>query len=350
MAAWSSSLRRSSASTRVKPTNALTLRSLSTASTVAYDGTRYTYAVTARNATGGALHTSAARSVTWQATGKPAAWGAWTASATGANGTIDVSYTVPASRGATSKVSLYVNGTPRSMPAGATSTSTPGSTTLTGLTNGTTHSLYLRVCNESNACTQSSTLTAVPYGPLSNPTLSLTRSGNVVSYTASGNGNGKSATLSVSSNQLPARSTTGAGAMTLTDSRDVGYSATVTVTVTLSDGARGTRTVSESITTPPRPPERTVQPYNAGNAGYPSGCERGYYGGGGCRYVGVRTSGFTGTYSCTFQFSRTDGTGISGTLGTKQFTGSGSFNSFYFLGYQSVVTATCDGVSGSVNW
>jgi len=86
---------------------------------VAYDGTKYMYSVTAENATGGQEHTSVVLSTTWKAVGSPAAWStvggasALSVTATGTDGQLEVSVLKwPAARDAAG--SLYVvvkNGT-----------------------------------------------------------------------------------------------------------------------------------------------------------------------------------------------------------------------------------------------
>ena len=42
---------------------------------------------------------------------------------------------------------------------------------IDGLSNGQAYGMQLRVCNEGGACSTSSTVTATPYGPLGDPTL-----------------------------------------------------------------------------------------------------------------------------------------------------------------------------------
>ena len=133
--------------------------------------------------------------------------------------------------------------------------------------------------------------------------------------------------------------------MTLTDSRDVGYSATVTVTVTLSDGARGTRTVFESITTPPRPPDPATVTVTRGSLKNVDGCKATW-----CAYVMVTTKNFAGTTTCHISGSDLYGAwGTSWTQGGNETKDSGRF----YGGHSITVTCTGGGVTMSgtnSNW
>ncbi|MBM6402444.1 fibronectin type III domain-containing protein [Phycicoccus sp. MQZ13P-5] len=66
----------------------------------------------------------------------------------------------------------------------------------------------------------------------------------------------------------------------------------------------------------------------------------------GCRWIAVRTSGFSGGVSCSFQL---DGRGVSGWSGMSMG-GNATKESDNFYGGTGRVTATCDGVSDSLNW
>ena len=317
---------------------------------VTYDGSAYTYSVTATNATGGATHTSAPVSQSFTATGKPAAWGAITARATGSDGAIQLSYTVPASRGASSVVTLHGAGNARSMSSGSGTSSTSFSNVgISGLSNGQSYSVYLRVCNEANACTQSSAVSVTPYGPLANPSLSVRVDGRNVIWSATGNGNGRNAQLSVSG--AGSRTVSGAaGLSTGSVTTDVGWSTSVTITATLSDpaGGRTPRTVSQTVRTgaEPPPPKR-VTVWEGDQIGYwPANCSRGHYRGGQCTYVGITTSGFGNeTYTCTISNSS------GGTFGGRYTrTGDASFQTGTYNGERTTIYVTCGGVTGSKSW
>lgn len=264
---------------------------------VTYDGSTYTYSVTAVNATGGAAHTSAAVTKTFQATGKPAAWSAPSATATGADGTLSISFTVPASRGARSVVTLYGAGGPPTMASGSSTTSTAfNGVTLAGLTNGQGYAMHLTVCNENNACSQSPTFSATPYGPLADPTLKVTVNKDTITWSASGSGNGRSATLTVD-DTAGSPSTTGAGSLSLgPTTRTIGFGKTVTVTATLSDpnGGRSTRTARVTVTTEaaPPPPDPTVT-VTRGVLRKGSQCSADW-----CAEIITTTKDFSGTVTC----------------------------------------------------
>ena len=317
---------------------------------VTYDGTTYTYAVTATNATGGAAHTSAPVGQTITATGRPAAWGAISATATGSNGAVQLSYTVPPSRGSSSVVTLHGAGAVRSMSAGSgTSATSFSNVPLTGLTNGQSYSLYLRVCNEANACTQSGATSVTPYGPLADPTLNVSVSGRTVTWSASGSGNGRNAQLSVSG--AGSQSSSGAGSISVGPvTSDAGWNASVTVTATLSDpaGGRTARTVTRAVTTgPPPPPPKTVTVWQGSQIGsYPTNCAYGHYQGGQCTYIGYTTSGFGGeTYTCTIA----NGSGYNFSV-RDTHTGDVRFQSAAYNGENTTIHVTCGGVRGSRAW
>lgn len=332
------------------------LTGTSVADSLTYDGSSYTYAVTATNATGGPSHTSAALSKQFTAMGKPAAWGAWSATATGVNGQLSLSYTVPPSRGGSSTVTLTGAGGTRTMAAGSgTSSTTFNGVLVGGLTNGQGYALQLRVCNEGGACSASSTVSATPYGPLSDPTLNASANADTITWSASGNGNGRNAVLRVS-DSVGTPSVQGAGALSLpSTTRTVGYSKTVTITATLSDpaGGRATRTVSRQVTTgpappPPKPPDppqpvRTVTVWKGSRA---VGKECTYYAdGGACFHVGITTANFSGTYQCTIL-----GTHNNRVFSTVTYTGDTRRENSAYYGFDATVVVNCDGVRGSLKW
>ena len=110
---------------------------------MAYDGTVYQYAVSATNKNGEG-RTTAGPAASWSAVGVPAPWGSWTVGPTGQNAEGTASFEVPASRGGTSKVRVFVNGD------SAKEIDARGPQTLTfGVpTNDRSYSVQLEVCNE----------------------------------------------------------------------------------------------------------------------------------------------------------------------------------------------------------
>lgn len=342
-------LTRSGGSAEAKSWSGLT--GTSVADRVPYDGSTYTYSVTATNATGGEGHTSASVSRTFKAVGKPAAWGGWSARATGTNGQLALTYSVPPSRGGSSTVTLIGAGGNRTLAQGSgTSATSFNGVEIGGLSNGTSYGMQLRVCNENNACSTSARVSATPYGPLDDPGLSLSKSGDKVTWQASGAGNGRTASLRVSEpGGQP--STQGPGSLSLgPTTRTVGYEKSITVTATLSDpaGGRQTRTVSRTVTTdkappPPAPPPRTVEVWKGGRTSGDDGtCT--YYGGGQCYYIGITTTNFSGSYQCTVSYP-----GYTWQY-PENYTGNVKDRTDKYLGHDTTVTVNCDGVKGTAKW
>lgn len=311
--------------------------------TVTFDGTSYTYTVTAVNATG-EPHSSTATSPAWKATGTPDNWGTWTAVPTGSNGEVKLAYTVPPSRGATSTVTLQgaSGALPTSSPGGGAATAIVG-----GLTNGRSYALSLKVCNESNACKVSSTVNVTPFGPLTSPSVSASLSGNVANFTANANGNGAPATLTVRSTRTGATWTTsGTGALSLSNGQDIGYSASTAYEATLSTGATTPArsnppgVTSNTVTTPAPPRTVTIR---RSTTQFKTGCT--YHGGGPCPYVEVTTSGFTGKYTCD---AATNGSSWNVPV---SWTGDKTWEPYWYNGFAGTVTVTCAGVaSNGINW
>ena len=109
---------------------------------VPYDGLTYTYRVVAANITNKSVPSEG---TAIQAVGRPAAWGAFQVAPTGSNQEAEVSYTVPDSRGSTSKVEILVAGLvvrtfPQQTGAASARIPTPG--------NEQPYAVQLRVCNE----------------------------------------------------------------------------------------------------------------------------------------------------------------------------------------------------------
>jgi hypothetical protein len=238
--------------------------------------------------------------------------------------------------------------------SGTQSTSFSG-VVIGGLSNGQAYGMQLRVCNEGGACSTSSTVTATPYGPLGDPTLTASASGDRFTWSASGNGNGRTATLSVN-DSVGTPSTQGAGNLALgPTTRTVGHSRTVTITARLSDPAGGRTATSASwtVTTDPPPPPpplpppppKTVSVWKGSRAPVNSDCTS-YYGGGACYYVGITTENFTGTYTCSIAHTFEGG----GVFSNVTFTGSVSQQTRARYGYDAYVVVTCDGVTGRVKW
>jgi len=249
-----------------------TATSLSDTNAITYDGTTYTYTLTATNATGGSDHTCDPASANWQATGTPADWdnSSISSSPTGTSGQVNLTFNYPAARGARSSVTVTWPGGTYNVPSPSTAGGT-ATTTISGLTDGQPVTFNLKACNEGNCTTTSWTTPAdqTPFGPLAPPTITTRQHGGqgdrVVCATASGDGNGRDATLMLSvpinATTTYGQSTTQSGSMNIPEiCQDAGGpNVTVTFTATLTSSATNPpRTdpaaVSQGITSPADPP------------------------------------------------------------------------------------------------
>ena len=160
-----------------------------------YDGRTYTYTVTATNKHGAGTTSAHSVGTTYQAVGHPSSWGNdWTATPTGNDQEIQLSYTVPDSRGAQSKVDILV-GTTVNRTFDETGTHTH---TIDVPDDDSSFDISLRVCNEFGRCTTSGQQSVQAYGPLRDSTITTftaTANGPNVSYQISGDTNGRPAQL-----------------------------------------------------------------------------------------------------------------------------------------------------------
>ncbi|HML51652.1 MAG TPA: Ig-like domain-containing protein [Propionicimonas sp.] len=264
--------------------------------TVTFDGARYTYTVTATNATGGAAHSAAAASPTLVATGTPDRWASWSAAPTGADGKVKLTYTVPASRGASSALTLLRGGSPYKTltspgPAGGARTYT-----VTGQPDGTSNTFSLKVCNEAKRCSTSAGRSASSFGPLAKPKItSATVSGNKISGVATANGNGRKATLTLRIGGKVVDTASGSGSLKVAGSRSgLDYSTTYEVKATLTTSSTtparsspGSVVVSRKTSAPP---VKSVHIWMSTSFHYADGTS--------WKQVYMTTSGFQGTYRC----------------------------------------------------
>ncbi len=204
-------------------------------------GRTYTYTVTAATTVLGKTVTSAKKSTTVTPVGRPAAWTSFTAVPTGDDGTAQLDFSVPASRGAkNSKVFLLRDGReyvplgeyPPSGAAGQTETKSIGS-------NGTDYALALKVCNEVNMCSTSPTITVNPYGRIPPPEISLSKDGpTTFQVHVNANGNGRTVHVHVWTDSGHAWDTTTVGSAHWDfGGYGVSYSQGDTAHVTISDSA-----------------------------------------------------------------------------------------------------------------
>ena len=132
---------------------------------LAYDGSVYKYAVRATNngAADDAQSSPIGPARQWAAVGQPAAWdNSWSAEPTGQDTMARVTFTVPPSRGASSDVSILVDGVVR---ASGSWTGAQVREVSVG-DNDRPHTVSLQVCNEQGSCSPSSGKAVQAYGPL----------------------------------------------------------------------------------------------------------------------------------------------------------------------------------------
>lgn len=135
---------------------------------VPYDGLTYTYTVVAANQPVGepGNRSAASAGTSIEAVGRPAQWGDWSVAPTGVSQELELSFTVPDSRGSASNVDIIVGGSVvRSLSARG-----PVTAKVNTQSNETPYNVELRVCNEKApaGCTVSAAKSAQSYGPLGN--------------------------------------------------------------------------------------------------------------------------------------------------------------------------------------
>lgn len=215
-----------------------------THSGVPYDGLTYTYRVVAANQPGNRSLPGEGTSI--EAVGRPAAWGAFQAYATGNSQEAELQYTVPDSRGTTSRVDILVGGAvARSFPQ-QTGTIT---TRIQVQSNEQSYPVQLRVCNEKApaGCTLSGQQYVQTYGRLDGMLNDIGEpvvSGKSVTWTITGTSNGDPAQLAIRINggsaQLVDLGGVGAFSQSFTYTTDA-FDAAVRIDVTLQDPSPGGR-------------------------------------------------------------------------------------------------------------
>lgn len=323
-----------------------------------YDGTQYSYDVTATNNNGldDAVTSTGPRS-TWTAVGTPAEWSSWTIEPTGQDGQARVRATVPSSRGAASRVTIVAGGATR-FEQDVRGTL---DTTISGLSNGGPTSAYLRVCNESDACTQSGNRSVQTYGPLRQEHLVSVDpvvDGNSVRFRIRVNTNGDPAEVLVDQSYDGGDGGAGAGFTrtytadsvgaweVTTSAQNGGYDSRHRITVTLRDSApgRGPVRATAEVRTERRPDptvavsrgdacrDRTANPCRSrpsdGSECLVASCGR----------IVISLEGFTSNVTCTI----TSNTG--GGFGQKGPFGNGRHQTSAYYGFPGGwVQATCGG-------
>lgn len=346
---------------------------------VPYDGLTYTYTVVAANQPGTEpgkrSQPSAATSI--EAVGRPAPWGSFQATPTGANQELQLQYTVPDSRGSTSRVDILVGGGVARAFAQQTGTNT---TRIQVPDNMQAYPIQLRVCNEDApaGCTLSGVVNAQAFGPLVPDHIASIQpvpDGRRISWVVSGTSNGRPATLTVSSSDRNQTFQVPAGQWSVqTQNLDVGFRHGERVTVTLTDPANGRGPVSrtaDGATADPPAPEFVL--FRSGDtcstdpnrpAGVPDCRSRGWNGDDctydNCAFIQFSVRGFLSRYTCTLQ--RAGRSPIEFAVDPVEDRGGNAFYYGTFLGggqialncatpdYKPKEGSYQDGGSGWINW
>ncbi|MBK8446094.1 MAG: fibronectin type III domain-containing protein [Micropruina sp.] len=306
---------------------------------VTYDGASHSYVVTARN---GAGKTSTAQA-SWRAVGVPERPGAPTVTPTGNDRTIRVRGTAPDSRGRQSTLRILANGT----AVDSLSVSARGAAfdrTLTVPADGVSYAFTLQVCNEERCGPVSGGASATPFGEIQGFALSRNAAnGTTVSFDVSVNPNGRALQVTVDGANI-ATTDNRDGTWSRAVSRDLGgFARSHTFTVRVSDGTRTqTRTIELTSEDPP-PPVRSLRVRPSGSRSPDGSCTYSRDGGR-CPFIHVTTSGFSGSYTCTFTrpgnapFSR------------QTFNGDVDRDSWAYYGYGEDLIVNCDGVTWRGGW
>lgn len=244
--------------------------------------------------------------------------GAFQVVPTGANQEVQLSYTVPDSRGSTSKVEVLVAGLVVKTFGQQTGTAT---TRVSTPSNEQPYAVQLRVCNEDapTGCTLSGVQNVQTYGPLVSDHISSIQPVNDsqnLSWVIAGTSNGRAATLTVSSSERNQTFQVPAGSWTVqTQNLNLGWRANERITVTLSDPANGRGPVSRTAdASTGEPPEPELVIFRSGDrcstkadrpADVPDCGSRGWAGDtceyDNCAFIQFSVRGFQSRYTCTIQ-------------------------------------------------
>lgn len=253
-------------------------------------GVQYTAGVIAHNRKG---DSGEKRSQPAQSPAKPGAPTGLTATATGADGVVQLQFNAPASDGGTPIVGYQVQ-------VQGNWTALAANKQVTGLSNGTTYTFAVRADNGSYTGDASNTVSAAPYGPPPTPSISTGKpSATQVSFSWSASSNGLPVTVSVTLNGV-AKAGAGPGTGTYSNSltAGTGYSQTYTLVVKSCDSKGHCSTpASATVTTDPQPPPPFYASVDKGpwNATY-----NGWY-----IHISIHNGRPNSLYGC--QFSTSDG-------------------------------------------
>ncbi|WP_309647386.1 Ig-like domain-containing protein [Nocardioides sp.] len=205
---------------------------------MAYDGRTYQYSVRATNKNGKGL-TATGPAAPWSAVGQPAAWGDFTVRPTGRDNGGQAQFTVPASRGAQSNVTIYSDGGVISQFSGTG----PQDVAIQVGSNDKPYTIELEVCNESGACERSIGKPLQAYGPLSREDILRMEpivKGKTVSWEITVDADGDPATMTVDSDKRGKETFTLSGVDVhtfRTSSVDIGFKTNEQLVVTLFDSS-----------------------------------------------------------------------------------------------------------------
>lgn len=162
---------------------------------IEYDGTTYAYTVKSHNPEN---TSGASQPATFQAVGRPAAWGAWSVAATGVDQQLRVDAVAPDPRGAEGTAAIVVAG--QVVWQGRVVAGQAISQSVSAPNNDSPHPVQLRMCNEfvtQRGCTYSDQRTVQTYGPLSRESIRFSPNvdGKQISWTISGSSNGDPASI-----------------------------------------------------------------------------------------------------------------------------------------------------------
>lgn len=282
--------------------------------------------------------------------------------ATGNDGQAKVTFDVGESHGQTNTIQCEPNcGT-----LGSTTVSNSGQSGLTatigGYGNGQNATFRVRTCNGSSeneqtgpACSAWVSETTTPYGPIPNPTLNVSGSGQCLNWSFSGNANGKPVRYVLTMNGATiSNGTSGNGSYNDGGQQCPGYSQTRNFQLVISDtapapgqtGPRQSRTVSRDATSEPEPAVVTVRKGNSCAVQTCSTGGTGYVACGDatrCWHVLTRTQGFPGGVTCEREIQ---GEGVLlprwGQGGNEETQSAGHWNGTSFT-----FRVTCNGVSSA---
>ena len=184
--------------------------------------------------------------------GAPGAVTGLTATATGANGEVQLAFSAPTETGGVAAGSLTYD-----VDFGSGWRALAGGKKLTGLTNGTNYTIKVRASNGTKTGDAASA-SATPYGPVPAPTVSASKpSPTQVKFTWSAATNGLPINVTIAINGGGKQAVAASGSTTVGN----GYNQTYSIVVESCDSVGSCKQATASATTdapPPPPSNRTV--------------------------------------------------------------------------------------------